>query len=111
MGLTLEQANLDFSGLYAEAFRRAGDAASADVCERVQRDEVRHVRLAARWLRELSPPGASDADAYRTCVPFPFGANRAKGRRFDAEARRRAGLSEAFIEQVRHARSRPGRSA
>jgi uncharacterized ferritin-like protein (DUF455 family) len=109
MGLTLEQANLDFTGLYAEAFRAAGDEPSARVCEQVQRDEVRHVRVAARWLRCLSPPGESDATAYARCAPFPFAANRAKGRRFDADARRRAGLSEDLIEQVRSARSQPGR--
>lgn len=109
MGLTLEQANLDFSGLYAQAFRDAGDEASALVCEQVHRDEVRHVSIAARGLLDLSAPGTSDAEAYATCVPFPFGANRAKGRRFDTESRRRAGLSEAFIESVRRARSRPGR--
>jgi uncharacterized ferritin-like protein (DUF455 family) len=107
MGLTLEQANLDFSGLYRDAFRAAGDAASAEVCGRVQRDEIRHVRHAARWLRELS--GADDElRAYREAVPFPFAATRAKGRRFDASARRRAGLSAEFIEAVRTARSKPG---
>jgi uncharacterized ferritin-like protein (DUF455 family) len=109
MGLTLEQANLDFSALYADAFRAAGDEASARVCEQVHRDEIRHVAIAARALRALTPAAASDVDAYEACVPFPFGANRAKGRRFDAEARRRAGLSEPFIERVRQARSRPGR--
>lgn len=105
MGLTLEQANLDFSALYRDAFREAGDEASARVCEQVHRDEVRHVRVAAHWLRQLSEPGRSDAELYASCTPFPFGATRAKGRRFDAEARRAAGLSEAFIEAVRRAQS------
>jgi uncharacterized ferritin-like protein (DUF455 family) len=109
MGLTLEQANLDFSALYAQAFRDAGDEASARVCEQVHRDEIRHVGVAARALVTLSGSGTSDAEAYAACVPFPFGANRAKGRRFDADARRRAGLSETFIESVRQATSRPGR--
>ena len=101
MGLTLEQANLDFSALYRDAFREAGDEASADVCERVHQDEIRHVRIAGRWLRELSGD-ATDLEAYTAHVPFPFGPNRAKGRRFDANARREAGLSEAFIDAVRH---------
>jgi len=106
MGLTLEQANLDFSGLYRDAFRAAGDAKSAAVCDRVQRDEIRHVRHAVRWLRELSRSD-DELRAYREAVPFPFGATRAKGRRFDADARRRAGLSAAFIEAVRTARAKP----
>lgn len=105
MGLTLEQANLDHASLYRDGFRNAGDEASARVCEAVHADEVRHVRVARRALLRLSRRGQSDAEAYADCVPFPFAATRAKGRRFDAEARRRAGLSEAFIDAVRGARS------
>ncbi len=107
MGLTFEQANLDFTGLYRDAFRDAGDEAGARVIERVHDDEVRHVALAARWLRRLdeSPEPRSDVERYREAVPFPLSAARAKGRRFDAAARRRAGLAPAFIEHVRRARS------
>ncbi len=105
MGLTLEQANLDFSAIYREAFATAGDAASAEVCARVHADEVRHVALAARALRELGVAGAGDTQRFEASVPFPFSAARAKGRRFDAEARRAAGLDEKFIAHVRHARS------
>ncbi len=107
MGLTLEQANLDFATLYRDGFAAAGDALSAAVCDAVHRDEIRHVRVAARWLLRLSPE-ASDLAAYLEAVPFPFAANRAKGRRFDPEARRAAGLSPAFIEHVRRAGGRPG---
>lgn len=106
MGLTLEQANLDFSALYRDAFRAAGDELSALVCDRVQQDEIGHVRVAAIWLRRLSQD-RSDLEAYTEAVPFPFAATRAKGRHFDAHARRKAGLSEDFIESVRAARSNP----
>ncbi len=105
MGLTLEQANLDFAPLYRDAFRAAGDEPSARVCQRVHEDEVRHVRLAATWLRRLGPAGASDVEAYLAAVPFPLAPSRAKGRRFDEAARRRAGLSQDFIETVRAARA------
>jgi uncharacterized ferritin-like protein (DUF455 family) len=105
MGLTLEQANLDFTALYADGFRRAGDEASALVSERVHRDEQRHVALAAKWLVRLAPPGESDVETYTASVPFPLEASRAKGRSFDAEARRGAGLSDALIEHVRGARA------
>jgi len=104
MGLTLEQANLDFTLLYRDAFQEAGDPESAAVCQRVHDDEVRHVRLAAEWLRRLRPQG-DDLERYRACVPYPLGTARAKGRRFDAAARRRAGLDDALIEAVRTARS------
>lgn len=105
MGLTLEQANLDFSILYRDAFRAAGDHESADVLDRVHADEIGHVRLAARWLLVLDTDAVSDLEAYERAVPFPLSAARAKGRRFEAAARRRAGLSEEFIEHVRGARS------
>ncbi len=106
IGLTLEQANLDFTLLYRDGFRRAGDEASADVCQRVHDDEIRHVALAARWLPRLVPELGSDpVQLYQQCVPFPLAANRAKGRRFDLPSRRAAGLPEALIEHVRRARS------
>ena len=106
MGLTLEQANLDFAPLYRDAFRRAGDEESARVCERVHRDEVGHVRFAANWLRLLAgPQRANDVELYERAVPFPLCAARAKGRRFDATARARAGLSDEFVDYVRSARA------
>jgi uncharacterized ferritin-like protein (DUF455 family) len=113
MGLTFEQANLDFARLYATALERAGDAASAAVVDRVHRDEIGHVRLALEWLRRLKPPGSSDLAAYRDMVPFPLGPSRAKGREFDARSRREAGLDDEFIEHVRLARpyGRPPRPA
>jgi len=121
MGLTLEQANLDFTLTYRDGFAEAGDADSAAVCQRVHDDEVAHVALAARWLARLAnsdlrtrlapeqdpcSQDRTDLEAYLEAVPFPLGPARAKGRRFEVAPRRRAGLSEALIETVRRARSR-----
>lgn len=103
MGLTLEAANLDFTLLYRDAFRAAGDEETAAVLQRVHDDELAHVRLAAVWATRLSG-AASDVDAYRQGVPFPFSAARAKARRFDGAARRRAGLSEEMIRYVADAK-------
>ncbi len=105
MGLTLEQANLDFTLLYADGFRRAGDEASALVSEAVHRDEQRHVALAAKWLGRLAPAGEGEVETYSASVPFPLEASRAKARSFHAEARRGAGLTDALIEHVRRARA------
>jgi uncharacterized ferritin-like protein (DUF455 family) len=105
LGLTLEQANLDFSARYRDAFEAAGDAASARVCAIVHEDEIGHVRLASHWLRELDGRGRSDLVCYEEAVPFPLSAARAKGRPFDRSARERAGLSDELIEHVAHARS------
>lgn len=129
MGLTLEQANLDFSITYRDAFRQAGDEASARVCQVVHDDEIGHVRLAVEWLPRLGggpddsaderhgDEGGSQADdgiaLYEDNVPFPLGASRAKGKRFEPAPRRAAGLSDRFIEYVRDAKSpqqaHPGR--
>lgn len=104
MGLTFEQANLDFSLLYRDAFRNAGDEESATVCQQVHDDEIRHVALAITWVRKLKDPSETDEDAYKRTVPFPLSAARAKGRRFEVGPRRRAGLDDAFIDFVRRAR-------
>ncbi len=115
MGLTFEQANLDFTLIYRDGFQNAGDEKSAQICQRIHDDEVGHVRMAARWLRALAPEGQGEIEAYQEAVPYPLAAARAKGRRFDEAARRRAGLSGEFIAFVRGARSSqehsPGRSS
>lgn len=109
MGLTLEQANLDFTLTYRDGFAEAGDDESAAVCQTVHDEEIAHVALALRWMERLddSTSGAeqSDLDRYLECVPFPLGPARAKGRRFEVGPRRKAGLSEAMIEHIRLARS------
>lgn len=96
MGLTFENANLDFAGDYALAARACGDEATAAVLDRVHEDEIRHVHFGWVWLRRF----AGDDDpwqAYLAHVRFPLGPRRARGARFDREARQRAGFDEAFI--------------
>ncbi|MCB9722777.1 MAG: DUF455 family protein [Spirochaetaceae bacterium] len=114
MGLTLEQANLDFTLTYRDGFAAAGDAASAAVCQQVHDDEIGHVALAARWLGRIGEASSttthSPLDLYLECVPFPLGPARAKGRRFEVSPRRRAGLDATLIEHVRRARSSQERS-
>lgn len=112
MGLTLEQANLDFTLTYRDGFAEAEDHESARVCQIVHDEEIAHVALAAHWITRLAkekvqPDGAekADLDHYLAAVPFPLGPSRAKGRRFEVGPRRRAGLSDELIEHVRTARS------
>src|SRR4051794_8211375 len=96
MNLTFENANLDFAAEYAQAARAAGDATTAAALEQVHADEIGHVHFGWVWLRRLT----GDADpwqAYLDHVKPPLGPARARGARFDREARRRAGFDEAFI--------------
>ncbi|MCW5804640.1 MAG: DUF455 family protein [Deltaproteobacteria bacterium] len=99
MALTFENANLDFAGDYAAAARAAGDEATALVLDRVHDDEIRHVHFGWVWLRRFT--GGGDMwQAYLDHVKFPLGPRRARGVRFDREARRRAGFDEAFIDAL-----------
>jgi uncharacterized ferritin-like protein (DUF455 family) len=99
MGLTFENANLDFAPAYAAAARAAGDAATGDVLDVVHADEIGHVRFAWVWLRRLAP----DSDPWATylaSIAPPLSPARARGRELDEPARRRAGLSPEFIAHL-----------
>jgi uncharacterized ferritin-like protein (DUF455 family) len=99
MGLTFENANLDFTLEYAEAARAAGDAATADVLAMVHADEVDHVRFAWTWLGRLAP-GETSWDAYARIATHPLGPHRARGATFDEPSRRKAGLDDEFIAHL-----------
>lgn len=100
LGLTFENANLDFSLEHAAAARAVGDAPTARVLERVHRDEIRHVRFAWRWLKRFSGAGDDTWETYVAHVAPPHGPDRARGKTFDRPSRRAAGLDEAFIERL-----------
>jgi len=100
MGLTFENANLDFAGEYAAAARDAGDIDTADVLDVVHRDEIRHVRFGWHWLQQLKAPNTSAWDAYNEHVEFPLGPWRARGKVFDRESREAAGIDGSFIDEL-----------
>lgn len=97
MGLTFENANLDFAGDYRTAALACGDVATAEVLDRVHRDEIRHVHFAYLWLTKFADPARSPWNEYLARVKPPLGPHRARGARFDRTARERAGLDETFI--------------
>jgi uncharacterized ferritin-like protein (DUF455 family) len=108
MGLTFENANLDFAGEYARAARAAGDLETARVLDEVHADEIGHVRFAWTWLGKLAPD-RDPWEAYNATVRFPLGPARARGATFDAEARTRAGIDDAFVAALAAAvPKRPG---
>jgi uncharacterized ferritin-like protein (DUF455 family) len=99
MGLTFENANLDFAGDYAAAARALGDVTTAEVLDRVHEDEIAHVHFGWVWMRRL----AGDGDAwehYNAQVQPPLGPHRARGAEFDRGARERAGLDPDFIDKL-----------
>ncbi len=97
MGLTFENANLDFAADYARAARAAGDRATADVLDQVHEDEIGHVRFAWTWLDKLRPTDRTPWQTYLDTVEWPLGPGRARGRELDEDSRRRAGLDDEFL--------------
>jgi uncharacterized ferritin-like protein (DUF455 family) len=100
LGMTFENANLDFTGDYVAAARAAGDELSAQVLLAVHADEVHHVRFAWEGLVRLKDPGQSAWDAYVANVAPPHGPRRARGAAFDRGAREAAGFDEDFIARL-----------
>ncbi len=100
MGLTFENANLDFGGDLVAAARAAKDDASVDVLLAVHADEIRHVRFAWEWLVRTKDPAQSAWDAYVANVAPPHGPRRARGAAFDRASRVAAGFDEDFIARL-----------
>ena len=99
MGLTFENANLDFAQDYAKAARAAGDRETAAALDRVHADEIRHVRFAWRWLEKWR--GEAPAwEVYRGSMAPPLGPARARGRDLCRASRRAAGLDAEFIDRL-----------
>ncbi len=112
MGMTFEQANLDYMQHYAAIFARLGDAPTVAVLQTVLKDEIGHVKNGVHWFEQFraGTPQQSLWDAYRSHLPETLSPVRARGIGFNAEARRRAGLSEEYIEALRlfaYSRGRP----
>lgn len=100
MGLTFENANLDFAGEYARAAREVGDPETAEALAIVHREEERHVKFAYRWIERFKNEDESVLAAYERTIEFPLCAARARGKTFDRESRVRAGLDSEFIEAL-----------
>lgn len=109
MSMTFEQANLDFAGYYARAFRKVGDLSTADVLDVVYAEEIGHVKHGVTWFDRWRPKERSRFRAYEVLLPEGLSPIRAKGNEFDVEARRQAGLDEDYIEKLRVFRASKGR--
>lgn len=100
MGLTFENANLDFAReLVAEA-RAADDLETAAAIEIVHQEEIAHVAFGWQWLEYWKNPEDSMWDAYLANIEHPLGPARARGRTFNSKDRRAAGFSEDFIHNL-----------
>jgi uncharacterized ferritin-like protein (DUF455 family) len=101
MSMTLEQANLDYSGYYRKAFRAIRDFDTADVLDIVYREEIGHVKHGVVWFDRWRPPGSDRFETWMDNLPERLPPVRAKGIGFDEESRLVAGLDEAYVRQLR----------
>ncbi len=99
MGLTYENANLDFALEHIVAARANGDEATARVLEQVHDEEIAHVAFAWRWMRAFKDAETSDWETFVAAGPR-HAAERARGATFDRPGRERAGLDAAFIARL-----------
>ncbi|MEX1024627.1 MAG: DUF455 family protein [Planctomycetota bacterium] len=99
LGLGLEGANLEHAARFAEWFRAAGDDATADVLQRVEREEVGHVAFACEWFERLTGAPLS-YDAFRRALPAPLSPALFAGRPLNRAARLAAGFDAPFLERL-----------
>ncbi|MEM7607414.1 MAG: DUF455 family protein [Myxococcota bacterium] len=95
MGLGFEAGNLDHSARFADAFEAAGDAEGANVQRVVGRDEIAHVRFAAKWFAEFT--GETSFERWLDALPSPLSPMVMRGRPLNRSDRVRAGQSETFL--------------
>ena len=100
LSLTFEQANLDFARHFAQGFSAVGDRPTADLLERIHRDEIAHVAYGLKWFRRWKNPNESDWDAFCRQLKFPLSPQRAKGFSINVEGRRAAGFDPQFIAEL-----------
>lgn len=106
--LTFEGRNLDHTVEFEAAFLAAGDEKSAAVMRAIHKDEIEHVRFGWDWLCRMKPAGQSEWDAYREHLHWPMRPAKAKGELFQRQARRAAGMTEAFLDRLEAAEGDDG---
>lgn len=99
MGLGLEGANLEHSARFAAWFREAGDEAGAAVLDQVERDEIGHVAFARQWFERWTGAPLT-LERWQAHLPPPLTPAVFRGQPLNREARRRAGLNEAFLDAL-----------
>jgi len=98
MGLGFEAGNLDHCERFAERFEYAGDAGAAALTRKVGDEEIAHVAFAARWFRHFE--GELCFSQWCQALPAPLSPMVMRGRPVNHSARRRAGFSADFLQEL-----------
>lgn len=102
MGMGFEAGNLDHTRRFAARLREAGDEEGAAMTERVGEEEIPHVRFALRWWKRFGgdPTEEVDFTEWRGALPPPLSPILMRGRPLDRDARKRAGYTDAFLDEL-----------
>jgi len=98
VGLGLESANLDHTRRFEAELRAVGDEAAAALTESIGREEIAHVRFAARWFEQFT--GTLDLTTFAAALPPPLSPMLFRGRPIDREARKAAGWPDEMVEAL-----------
>lgn len=98
LGMGLEAANLEHTARFATWFDFVGDTAGAELQHQVGREEVAHVRFATRWFRTWT--GRDDFEHWSNALPEPLSPLLMRGKTINRDARRKAEMSDAFIDAL-----------
>ncbi|MCK6551904.1 ferritin-like domain-containing protein [Myxococcota bacterium] len=98
LGIGFEGGNLDHGLRFAERFTSAGDTRAARIQEIIVEEEIPHVAFALHWFRQLT--GDVDFAVWREHLPKPLSPMMTRGTPLNLDARRRAGYSEEFLENL-----------
>ena len=98
MGLGVESANLEHTASFAARFRDAGDEEGARIQELIGREEIGHVRFGTIWFERFT--STLDFESWRRALPPPLSPMLMRGRPLHREARRSAGQTEQFLDEL-----------
>jgi uncharacterized ferritin-like protein (DUF455 family) len=98
MGMGFEAANLDHAARFEALLAQVGDGEAARVQAEVGRDEVSHVRFGVETFRRLR--GGPTFAAFEAALPPPLSPMLMRGPVLDRAARQRAGLDDAFLDEL-----------
>jgi uncharacterized ferritin-like protein (DUF455 family) len=98
LGVGFEGANLDHTDRFARLFRDVGDDEGARIQELVGEEEEPHVRFAIHWFERFA--GGLEWERWLAVLPPPLSPIVMRGKPIVREARRRAGMSEPFLDAL-----------
>lgn len=99
LGVGFEGGNLDHAQRFEHVLSSVGDEASAQLQVLIGREEIAHVRFAAKWFAEFGGRPLR-FDDWCEALPAPLSPLTMRGNPIDRESRAKAGLSDAFVQAL-----------